>query len=55
MRRFPYYRSTTVAALRTRYELRPTFDAPHWSVLLDDIGNPVTAIFPCRVRIYPGE
>ena len=22
-----------------RYELRPTFDAPHWSVLLDDIGN----------------
>ena len=39
MRRFPYYRSTTVAALRTRYELRPTFDAPHWSVLLDDIGN----------------
>ena len=39
MRRFPYYRTTTVAALRTRYDLRPTFDAPHWSVLLDDIGN----------------
>jgi hypothetical protein len=38
MRRFPYYRTTTVAALRL-YELRPTFDAPHWSVLLDDIGN----------------
>ena len=39
MRRFPYYRSTTVGVLRARYELRPTFDAPHWSVLLDDIGN----------------
>ena len=37
MQRFPYYRN--LAALRTRYELCPTFDAPHWSVLLDNIGN----------------